>query len=375
MTVPATIRTVDAMTTTAPEPTVDEDAVEAFAGRLVDLCTGALLTDLIDIGRRTGIFEAAAACGPSTSAELAARSGVGERYLREWLGAMVCGGIFEYEPAGARYWLPAEHARCLVGDGVDNLTPLAYLASVLGRHVTDVADAFRHGGGVPYEAYVPELHDVMDALFGPVYDHLLVDAIVPLAPGLDARMREGARVADVACGTGRAIVNLAHAYPASTFVGFDLDASGLERGRRRSVELGLSNVSFVTCDAAALEVDEPFDAVFVFNAVHDQAAPAAVLQQIRDVLVPGGLLVLDEPRLSDRLEDNLEHPLAPFTYAVSTLHCLTVSLASGGAGLGTAWGEQTAVRMLDEAGFVDIVVHDAPGDPGNAIFVASRARR
>ena len=118
-----------------------------------------------------------------------------------------------------------------------------------------------------------------------------------------------------------------------------------------------------------MTVDEPFDAVFVFNAIHDQAAPDRVLERIRDALVPGGVLLMDEPRVSSNLEDNVGNPLAPFTYAVSTLHCLTVSLAVGGAGLGTAWGEQVACRMLADAGFDDVVVHDAPGDPGNAVFV------
>ena len=355
-------------------PTVDEQATEAFAGRLVELFTGGALTYLVDIGRRCRLFEVAATTGPVTSGELAARAGLQERYVREWLGAMVTGGIFEFEPADGRYWLPGEHAVCLTGDGVENLAPLAFVTTVLGEHVPAVARAFRDGGGVPFEAYLPDLHDAMDALFGPVYDHLLVDAIVPLVPGLHDRLTAGGRCADVACGTGRAVTNLAAAYPASTFAGYDLDPTGLERGRARAEQLGLGNVSFHECDAATLRVDEPFDAIFIFNAIHDQVAPAAVLERVHDALVPGGVLVLDEPGLSNRLEDNVDHPLAPFTYAVSTLHCLTVSLAGDGAGLGTVWGHQTAVDMLTAAGFVDVAVHDAPGDPGNAVFVATRQR-
>jgi SAM-dependent methyltransferase len=119
-------------------------------------------------------------------------------------------------------------------------------------------------------------------------------------------------------------------------------------------------------------VGEPFDVVFVFNAIHDQARPDAALRSIHDALVPGGIFVMDEPRVSTRLEDNLDNPMAPFTYAVSTLHCLTVSLAVGGAGLGTAWGEQLAIEMLQDAGFGRVDVHDAPGDPGNAVFVTTR---
>lgn len=110
----------------------------------------------------------------------------------------------------------------------------------------------------------------------------------------------------------------------------------------------------------------------MFNALHDQAAPATVLQRIHDVLTPGGTFLMNEPRMSSNLEDNLGNPLAPFTYAVSTLHCLTVSLADGGAGLGTAWGEQVALRMLADAGFGEVAVHDAPADPGNAVFVTAK---
>jgi hypothetical protein len=112
--------------------------------------------------------------------------------------------------------------------------------------------------------------------------------------------------------------------------------------------------------------------VFVFNAIHDQAAPAVVLQRIHDALVPGGTFLMNEPRLSSNLDDNMENPMAPFIYAVSTLHCLSVSLAEDGAGLGTAFGEMTARQLLADAGFDEVAVHDAPGDPGNAVFITHR---
>jgi SAM-dependent methyltransferase len=359
------------MTSATSGPTAGTQAAEEFAGRLLQLYTGATLTALIEIGRRTGLWDAAAA-GPATSQDVAARAGLAERYVREWLGAMATGGIVEYEPATGHYRLPRAHAACLTGDGVENLAPLAYLAVVLARHVPAVGEAFRSGGGVAYAAYLPELHDVMEALWGPIYDTLLVDRIVPLAPGLARKLAAGARAADVACGTGRALVALAAAYPATTFVGYDLDGTAVERARARAAELNLTNLSFETSDAATLAVTEAFDAVFVFNAVHDQADPAAVLRRIHDALAPDGVLVMNEPRLSGNLEDNLGNPLAPFVYAVSTLHCLTVSLAAGGAGLGAAFGEQRARQLLADAGFGAVAVHDAPGDPGNAVFVTRR---
>ena len=358
-------------TMTTTYSSVDEQAVEEFAGRLFELFTGGMLTYLIDIGRRTGLFTAAAA-GPATSVDLAERAGLDERYVREWLGAMATSGIVEYESSTGHYWLPTEHAACLTGPGVQNLTPVGHLTTLLGQHVAAVASAFRTGGGVPYAQFLPELHDVMDALWRPMYDQLLVDAILPLAPGLADRLATGARAADVACGTGNGLLVLAATYPRSTFVGYDHDGAAIARARARAGDEGLTNLRFEVRDAAALEVERPFDAVFVFNALHDQADPRAVLSRISSALVPGGAFVMHEPRVSSHLDDNIGNPVAPFTYAVSTLHCLTVSLADGGVGLGTAWGEQLALRMLADAGFRDVAVHDAPGDPGNAVFVTHR---
>jgi SAM-dependent methyltransferase len=170
-------------------------------------------------------------------------------------------------------------------------------------------------------------------------------------------------------------VLLARAFPASTFVGYDLDEGAIARARAEAGGAGLTNVRFVVCDAARLEVDEPFDAVLVFDAVHDQVDPDGVLVRIHDALAPGGWFVMKEPHAADALEDNLANPMAPILYSVSTLHCMTVSLAHGGAGIGTMFGEQLARRMLADAGFVDTQVHPAPGDPGDAVYVSRKADR
>ena len=362
--------TIDATTT---RPDIDQQATEEFAGRLFELFTGAALSCLVDVGRRTGLFDAARP-GPVTSAQLAAQAGLQERYVREWLGAMAAAGVFEYEPSTTKFWLPREHAACLTGDGPENMSGIALLTTILANHVPAVTDAFRHGGGVPYDAFAPEIHEALDALWGPVYEQLLVPAYLPLVPGLTERLAAGASVADVACGTGKALLALADAFPASTFIGYDFDAAALELARAAADGRGLTNVIFEQADAAALTVEEPFHVVFVFNAIHDQAKPAEVLARIHDALVPGGTFVMDEPRVSSDLADNIGNPMASFLYSVSTLHCLTVSLAVDGAGLGTAWGEQVAVRMLAEAGFGPVAVHDAPGDPGNAVFATARRR-
>lgn len=357
--------------TTIEERSLDGPRVEAFAEMLFGFYTGGMLTYLVDIGHTTGLF-AAATQGPATSAELAQRVGLVERYVREWLGAMVTGGIFSYEPSTASYRLPAEHAVCLTGETSSNLAPFSLLNTHLAKHVGQVAQAFRDGGGVPYDAFRPEFTGVMDVLNRGGFDEQLVSVWLDLVPGLRDRLTAGARVADVGCGTGHAMVLLGRAFPASTFVGYDISDDAITAARREAAEQAVDNVTFEVRDAATLAVDEPFDVVFVFDAIHDQVAPAEVLVSIHDMLTADGLLLAFEPHASSNLEDNVAHPLAPFLYAISTLHCLTVSLAHDGAGLGTVWGEQAARQMLRDAGFADVTVREVPDEPVNALYVAHR---
>lgn len=362
---------LDDEATAAGIDTFDEQRAAAFAEKLFGYYTGGFVTLMVDLGHRTGLFEAAA-LGPATSAELASRAGLEERYVREWLGAVVTGGIVDYDPADGTYTLPPEHAASLTGHAETNLAPLSAVNAHLAKFVRPVAAAFRDGGGVPYSAYRPEFTDVMDALNRPLFDRLLVDAIVPLAPGLADRLRAGIRAADIGCGTGHSTNLLARAFPASTFVGYDLAADAIERARAEADEYGLANVDFEVLDVAEIPTDPPLGAAFAFDAIHDQADPAGVLARVSKALAPGGMFLMFDIRASSYLERNLDNPFAPLLYAVSTLHCTTVSLASGGAGLGTVWGEELALRMLATAGFVDVEVHETPGDPLDSVYAARK---
>jgi SAM-dependent methyltransferase len=353
----------------APQ-TMDGEQIEEFVGKLMSIYTGSMLSYMIDIGDRTGLFEAAAR-SPATSKELADRAGLEERYVREWLGSLVAGGIFEYDPATRAYTLPPAPLACLTAGPV-NLAPIARMNTLLGKHVHQVARAFREGGGVPYAEFRPEFTDAMDAIGRDAYDSFLLDAYVPLVPGLAEKLRTGARVADVACGTGHALVVLARAFPASSFVGYDLDEGAIARARAEAEGAGLQNVRFETCDVARLAVREPFDAVFVFDAIHDQVDPTTVLARIHAALRDGGSFFMKEPHAADTLEENAMNPMAAVQYALSTLHCMTVSLAHDGAGIGTAFGEGMARRMLTDAGFVDVAVHSAPADPMDAIYISRK---
>ncbi|MGY1712205.1 class I SAM-dependent methyltransferase [Geodermatophilus sp. SYSU D00758] len=350
---------------------LDPERVERFASTLFDHYTGGLLTYLVDLGDRTGLFEAAAQA-PGSSAEIADRAGVHERYAREWLGAMTTAGVVAFEPATRTYTLPPEHAACLTGAGSGNLARFSGMITHLGSHLAAVAAAFRTGGGVPYEDFRPDFTDVMDAANRNAFDEHLVADVLPLAPGLVERLRAGARVMELGCGTGHATVLLAQAFPASTFVGYDLAEDALDRGRQEAADRGLGNVTFERRDVTALAPPDPVDLVLTVDTIHDLPDPEAVLVAAGRSLRPGGVLLMIDPRVSSDLEDNVGNPFAPMVYAVSALHCLPVARAAGGEGLGTAYGEQRAIALLTAAGFTGISVHAAPGDPIDAVFVARR---
>jgi SAM-dependent methyltransferase len=362
------------MTTTPAPPASEIRAVTAddagqVAERLFGAVVDSVLVLMIDLADRTGLFEAAAQ-GPGTSQELADRVGCEERYVRECLGALVTAGMVGYDPATRRYDLPAGAAACLTGTGSANLAPLARCTTLLAKHVDEVAAVFRTGGGVPYERFRPEFTDVMDGMSRGLFDEQLVQTMVPAVEGLTSVLGGGARVADIGCGTGHSTVVLAEAFPASTFTGHDLAGDALERGRREAAERGLDNVRFVVQDIAELTADPPVDVVFGFDVVHDQADPAEVLRSVRRALTDDGTFVMMDTNCATALEDDLDNPFAPWLYGVSTLHCMTVSLARDGAGLGTAWGRELAERMLHEAGFSSVTTHEIPDDPLDLLFVA-----
>jgi SAM-dependent methyltransferase len=360
------------MTTTATTTNFDREQAEAFAERVFGILTDSMLSLMIVVGHRTGLLDEAAR-GPATSGELAQRAGLQERYVREWLGAMTTGEIIRYDPDTGIYSLPPEHAACLTGGGSANIAPMSLIPALLAHYVDDVITAFREGGGVPYERFRPRFTSVMDAASRGAFDGQLIDGILPLAGDLADRLAAGIRVADIGCGTGHAINLLAAAFPASTFTGYDIAEDAIERARAEAAEMGLANARFEVRDVTRLPTDPPLDAVFAFDAIHDQADPAGVLRSVHDALVAGGTFVLYDIKASSRLENNVGNPFAPLLYSVSTLHCMTVSLAEGGAGLGTCWGEELARQMLAEAGFEVLSVSDVPDDPLDSVYLCRKS--
>jgi SAM-dependent methyltransferase len=332
----------------------------------------AALALMVSVGHRTGLFDVMAGMPAATSAEIAARAALDERYVREWLAAMVTGRIVEHDDATGVYVLPAEHAAWLTrAAGMNNLAIGMQYIGLMAQVEDQIVECFRHGGGVPYSAF-PRFQAVMAEDSGAVQDATLIDVRLPLVPGLVDRLRDGIDVADVGCGSGHAINLMAAEFPRSRFTGFDFSPEGIAAAREEAGRRGLENARFEERDAAHLGEVARFDFVTTFDSVHDQARPDLMLAGIAAALRPAGIFLCVDTSASSRLAENLGHPLGPFLYTVSCMHCMTVSLADGGMGLGAMWGEQTARRMLAEAGFTSVEARRVDGDIVNAYFIATR---
>jgi 2-polyprenyl-3-methyl-5-hydroxy-6-metoxy-1,4-benzoquinol methylase len=350
---------------TATPPAADPEEV---AARVIGILNDGAICVLTSLGHELGLFDTLASLPPATSEQIADSAELDERYVREWLGGMVTACFVQYVPADGTYYICPDHAPFLTGDGPDNLARMTRYLTMSGGVAPKVAEKFRTGGGLSYDDY-PGFHELQAQESAAVNDASLIDRIIPLTGEVD-RLRSGINVADVGCGQGHAVNLLAREYPASTFTGYDFSDEALVAARAEAAAWGLTNVRFVSRDVAELDASSAFDLVTAFDTIHDQAHPATVLERIRRALRPGGTFLMVDINASSNLEDNLGLPWASLLYAISTVHCMSVSLGQGGDGLGTVWGRQTAERMVRDAGFGEVTVHDVEEDPFNAYFVA-----
>jgi 2-polyprenyl-3-methyl-5-hydroxy-6-metoxy-1,4-benzoquinol methylase len=346
-----------------------------FAERLLDILNGGALSVMISIGHRSGLFDAMAGREPATSAEIANAADLDERYVREWLGAMTAGGIVIWDQHRHGFELPAAHADWLTrAASPNNLAVSAQFVAQFGLVEDGILDCFRHGGGLPYSAY-PRFHEIMAEDSGQSVLPVLLDQILPLAPGLTERLTAGIDVLDIGCGRGRALLLLARTYPQSRFTGYDLSEEAVAYARTEAARGGLENVRFEVRDLTDFDetaAPEAFDLITSFDAIHDQKSPDRVLAGIARALRPDGTYLMQDIAGSSHLHENQDHPLGPFLYTVSCLHCMSVSLAQGGAGLGAMWGQQQALAMLAEAGFDRVTTHHLDHDVQNTYYVMSR---
>jgi len=350
---------------------LDDDRKSMFEQRFVDGLNNAAMVLMASVGHRAGLFDAMAATPGSTSVEIAARAGLNERYVREWLGAMVCSGVVEIDTESSAYTLPAEHAALLTRSAPVNMAVAAQFLPLIGSVEDDIVQCFRDGGGVPYSRY-GRFHEVMAEESGQTVLPALESAILPLVPGLQQRLAGGIEVLDVGCGRGRALLQMAAAYPMSRFMGLDLSAEAVGWARARAQAEGLTNVTFDIRDLSDFDVSAApasFDLVTTFDAIHDQPRPAAMLKGIRRTLAPGGIYLAQDIKGSGSHAADMAHPLGTLLYTISCMHCMTVSLSQGGEGLGAMWGERLARQMFAEAGFSSVEVHELEHDVMNYYYV------
>ncbi len=345
---------------------------EEFASKMFQFLNSGMLSLMISIGYKTGLFDIIAQLKPSTSQEISQAAKLNERYIREWLGAMVTGSIIEYDPLTEKYFLPKEHSAFLTrNSGIDNLAVLAQYVSLMGNVEDKIVECFRNGGGLPYSEY-PKFQQLQAEETARIFDSMLTNQILPLIPELNNRLNDGIRVLDIGCGRGRAINLMGKAFSRSKFTGCDISHEGILSAKEEAKNMGLTNVRFEIKDALLVEELGKFDLITAFDTIHDQVQPTKVLKAINTSLNNDGFFLMQDIAASSKVEKNIDSVLAPTLYTISTMHCMSVSLAFNGEGLGTMWGKELAVNKLTEAGFKDIKVKNVEGDIMNYYYVSRK---
>ncbi|GGM54493.1 hypothetical protein GCM10012275_27020 [Longimycelium tulufanense] len=349
-------------------PAIDVRAAMAFAGRVMGDLSGAMVSLMAVLGVRLGIF-AALAGGPANSAELARRTGLAERYLREWLWCLHSANYLQATPDG-RFSLPLEHAGVLARtDSPFSLTGGHRLFAAMATMLDPITEAFRTGEGVAHGRYPEEFAAAMEQMSATWVDHMLVDQWLPAVDGLTERLAAGGFVADVGCGSGRALIRMAERFPSARFVGYDLHEPNLERAREAADRSGVADrVHFERADAAEA-LAAPTDLVTMLDVLHDAPDPEATLRAARvAVAESGGVVLVLESSGADDARDNTGAP-ASILYATSTLYCVPTALADGAPALGTfGLPAREMTRLADRAGFRE--VREFPvQSPFNALYV------
>jgi len=335
----------------ATEVQLDEKKLEAFVERIVLDVGTAMRGGLMYIGDRLGIFRALADSRPVTAAELSERTGLNERYLREWLGAMATAEYVQHDSDNDSYLLPPEHALALADEEFPFFTGgLVQMIVPTVAVAPQVAEAFKTGGGVTQDQYLPDMYEAIERLTAPWYKHHLVQTWIPAMPDVQEKLQAGGSACDVGCGAGRAALTIAKAFAAADVHGYDVHAGSIERARAGAQAEGVTDrVTFTVADGAELPAGR-FDLVSTFDVVHDSVDPVGLMSSIRQALRQDGTYLMLEMNASGDVEQN-RNPLGKFLYNVSTLYCMTTSLAHGGAGIGACMGEQKARELAYAAGF------------------------
>ena len=348
---------------------MNETKLHELIGKAVADMAVAESAPLIYLGDKLGLYRAWAGAGPLTSHEVADRTGTHERYIREWLNNQAASGILEYHAADGTYELSDEAAQLWADENSPAfLAGAIELIASMWADADRLADAFRSGAGIAWGDHDQRLYRGVQRFYTPLYRRSLVREWIPSLDGVEAKLQQGANVADVGCGYGISTVILAEAFSRSTFVGSDTHAESIDAAEKAAAEAGVADRVRFEVAAAGSFTGKGYDLVCFFDALHDMGDPVAAAAHARETLADGGTLLLVEPYAADRLEDNL-NTVGRAYYAGSTFLCTPGSLAQpGGHSLGAQAGPQRLGEVLRQAGFTQ--VHTTVATPFNLVLEA-----
>lgn len=353
---------------TTQAPAIDMDQLNAFLGKFVNDLGASVHAGMVVIGEKLGLYKALADA-PATSAELAKKTGTDERYLREWLASQAAGGYILYDASTQRFSLSPEQAFTLATEDSPAYLPGAFeLALGSLTAVPRIAESFRTGAGMGWHEHVEGVFHGCEKFFRPGYAANLVSSWIPALQGVQAKLEQGARVADVGCGTGSSTILMAKAFPKSEFFGFDYHDKSVEAAREKAQKEGLSDrVHFEVAKAKEFP-GKDYDFVAVFDCLHDMGDPIGAAKHVRQSLAPGGTWMIVEPFANDELKDNL-NPVGRVYYSFSTLLCTPCSRSQEvGLCLGAQAGEARIREVVTAAGFTHF--RRATETPFNIVYEA-----
>lgn len=349
---------------------LDPDRLKSFVELVYTQLGGAFVSGMIYIGDRLGLYHALSGSGPTTSEELAAKTGLHERWVREWLRAQAAARLIEYRGDG-RFELSIEGSLALADENsplfaAGGFCSLPQQFGILEK----LLDSFRTGLGHPYDAVGREGAIGIERFLAPWFRTFLVPLVLPALDGVVPKLQAGGKVADIGCGAGIALLEMAKTYPQSEFHGYDISKHALERADENKTAAGARNVTFHDAAADPIAADGSFDLITSFDCIHDMTDPAGVMRAVRLALKPDGTWLIADIKSKPTFEENLErNPMAAMMYSVSVMSCLSSSMsAPGGAGLGTlGFNEPLAREMTAAAGFTRFQKHDFD-NPVNAYY-------
>jgi SAM-dependent methyltransferase len=354
--------------TEKPRP-IDPDKLNALLSQAVQDMGAAMHAPLIVIGDKLGLYRAMGDGVPVTAAELAQRTGTAERYIREWLNANAAGHFVEYDAANGAYFMTPEQSLALARDDTPIHLPGFYhmLASLM-KDEEKITEIYRTGKGMAWHEHEKGLFEGCERFFRPTYLANLVSSWIPALDGVEAKLKAGARVADIGCGHGASTVLMAKAYPESHFFGFDYHAPSIETARKKAKAAQVSDrVTFQVAPSKGFP-GTGYDLVAFFDCLHDMGDPAGAALHVRESLAPKGTWMIVEPFAYDEVHRNL-NPVGRIMYSASASVCVPCSLSQEvGLGLGAQAGPANIEKVVRRGGFTHF--RKAAETPFNMVFEA-----